>query len=232
MLGWCSPVLIKPKIILQRLWEDRLDWDDPVTQAVRKTWERCRWCGELPILRGHLIPRSCFPREVDGASMQLHKFCDTSESAYVRVVYLRGVDQDGLVHMSLIMAKTKVAPIKYLSMPGLELCGAVIVAELLSHMAKILNIPNKQVYAWSESVVVLSWLHSNPQCFKRFVGNQVSKILELAPSTCWRHVSSKDNPANCSSRGLFPSELVQHPSWWKGPGWLRTLQTNGLLLVS
>ena len=88
--------------------------------------------------------------------MQLHAFCDASESAYAGVVYLRAVDQDGLVQVSLIMAKTKVAPTKHLTMPKLELCGAVIVAKLLSHTAKILNIPNKQVYAWSDSVIVLS----------------------------------------------------------------------------
>ena len=91
--------------------------------------------------------------------MQLHGFCDASESAYAEVIYLRAVDPDGLVHISLIMAKTKVAPIKCLTMPRLELFGAVIVAKSLSHTAKILNIPNKQVYAWSNSVVVLSWLY-------------------------------------------------------------------------
>ena len=100
-LGWCSLTLMKPKIILQRLWEDGLDWDDPVSRAIHETWER--WCGELPILCGHLISR----REVDAASMQLHEFCDASELACTVVVYLRAVDQDGLVHVSLIMAKTR-----------------------------------------------------------------------------------------------------------------------------
>ena len=76
---------------------------------MRETWER--WYGELPVLRGHLIPQTYFPREVEGSSMQLHGFCDASESAYARVVYIRAVDQDGLVHVNLIMAKTKVAPI-------------------------------------------------------------------------------------------------------------------------
>ena len=192
---------------------------------MRETWER--WCVELPVLCDHLIPQTYFPREVEGSSMQLHGFCDAIESAYAGVIYLRAVDQDGLVHVSLIIAKTKVAPTKCLAMPRLELCGAVIVAKLLNHIAKILNIPNKQVYTWSDSIVVLSWLRGNPRRFKTFVGNPVSEILELAPLTCWRHVSGKDNPTNCTSRGLFPSELAQHPSWWKGPGWLCTPQTNG-----
>ena len=87
------------------------------------------------------------------------------------VVYLRAVDQEGLVHVSLIRAKTKVAPIKRLTMQRLELCGAVIVAKLLSHTARNLDIPNNQVYAWSDSNVVCSWLCENPRRFKTFVGN-------------------------------------------------------------
>ena len=97
-----------------------------MSQAIRETWEKC--CGELPILRGYLIHQSYFPREVNKASMQLHGFCDASESAYADVLYLRAVDQDGLVHVSLIMTKSKVAPMKHLTMPRLELCGAVFVA--------------------------------------------------------------------------------------------------------
>ena len=186
---------------------------------MREIWEI--WCGELPVLCGHLIPCSYFPKEVNGTSTQFHEVCDASESVYAGVVHLRAVDQNDSVHVSLVMAKTKVAPIKRLTMLRLELCEAVIIAKLLSHAAKILNIPNKQVYAWSDSVVVLSWLLGNPRCFKTFVGNPVSEILELTPPT-----RSKDNPADCASRGLFPSELAQHPSWWKGPGWLHTLQSK------
>ena len=74
--------------------------------------------------------------------MQLHEFCDASESAYAGGLYLRAVDQDGFIHVSLIMAKTKVAPIKCLTMPRLEMCGAVIVAKLLSRTARILDISN------------------------------------------------------------------------------------------
>ena len=117
---------------------------------MREAWKR--WCGKLPVLHGHLIPQAYFSREVLRSSMQLHGFGNPSESAYTGVVYLRAVDQDALVHISLIMAKTKVAPIKRLTMLRLELCVTVIIAKLLSHKAKILHILNKQVYAWSDSI--------------------------------------------------------------------------------
>ena len=139
-----------------------------MSQAMRETWER--WCSELLVLCAHPMPHSYFLKEVDGTSTQLHGFCDVSESAYSRVVYLRAVDQNGSVHVSLVMAKTKAAPIKCLTIPTLELCGAVIVAKILSHTAKVLNIPTNHVYTWSDSVALLSWLRSNPRLFKTFVG--------------------------------------------------------------
>ena len=99
-------------------------------------------------------------------------------------------------------------------------------SQIIESRHKILNIPPKQAYAWSDSVVVLSWLRGNPQRLKMFVGNRVPEMLELTPPTCWDHVSSEDNPADCASRGLFPSELAQYPSCKKGPGWLHTPQSD------
>ena len=99
--------------------------------------------------------------------MQLDGFCDAAQLAYAGEVYLRAGDQECLVHVSLIMAKTKVAPIKRLTMPRLKLCGAVMVAKLLSHTARMFDIPNNQVYAWSDSNVALSWLRGNPNASKR-----------------------------------------------------------------
>ena len=110
-----------------------------MSQAMRKTWKRC--CGELPILRGHLIPHSYFPKEVDGTSTQLQGFYDASEPAFARVVYIRTVNHNGFVHVSLVMVKTKVSPIKRLTIPRLELCGALIIAKLLSHVEKSLIFP-------------------------------------------------------------------------------------------
>ena len=124
------------------------------------------------------------------------------------------------------MAKSKVPPIKRLTMPWLELCGAVIITQLLSNAVKILNIPTKQVCAWTDSVIVLSWLCCNLRRFKTFVGDRVLEIFERISPTCWHHVNGKGNPADCTSIGLFPSELAQHPSWWKGPGGLRTPQNK------
>ena len=71
-------------------------------------------------------------------------------------------------------------------------------------------------------MVVLSWLVGNPKRFKTYVGNRISHIVELIPPDRWNHVSGIENPADCASRGLFPSELLDHKLWWNGPTWLKS----------
>ena len=124
------------------------------------------------------------------------------------------------VHNSLVLSKTKVAPIKRISIHHLELCGAVILTRLLQHLKEVHNLPSSQIYAWSDSMVVLSWLRGSPRRFKTYVGNRVSSLVDKIPSDRWRHVSGEDNSADCASHGLFPSQLMEHKLWWKGPPWL------------
>ena len=111
-LGWFAPVIIKMKILLQRLWESKVSWDEPVTEAVGDVWTR--WRSELDLLSQIHIPRCYFPKDVQVVSMQLHGFSDASQDAYAGVVYLRMQDADGDVHVALVASKTRVAPIKRL----------------------------------------------------------------------------------------------------------------------
>ena len=224
VLGWCSPTVILMKIMLQRLWESNLTWDEPVPEQIEGAWNR--WHRELPTLKNFQMPRSYFPKDFSAKTVQLHGFCDASEAAYSGVVYVRAEDEQNNVHTSLVLAKTKVAPLKRLSIPRLELCGAVILAKLLHHVAKILEIPYSDVFAWTDSLVTLGWLQGSPRRFLPFVGNRVAEITEAIPVACWRHVKGINNPADCASRGMFPAELVEHTLWREGPQWLRGTGKN------
>ena len=157
---------------------------------------------------------------------QLHGFCDASEQAYAGVVYLRAVDKENNAHIVLVMEKMKVAPIKRVAIPRLELCVATILAKLLHYIAHILTIPVANIFAWTDSTVTLSWLHSHPKRFKTFVGNRVAQIIEMVPPSCWHHVSGLDNPADSASRGIFPGELARNHLWWHGPSWLQEPESN------
>ena len=158
--------------------------------------------------------------------MQLHGFCDAMEVAYSGVVYLRATDFEGAVHMALVMARTKLAPIKQLSIPCLVLCCTVTIARLLHHVANMLKIPSSNIFTWTDSHVTLGWLQGNPRRFLAFIDTQVEYISEAVLVACWHHVRGTDNPAGCASGGMFPIELMEHALWWKGPQWLRETENN------
>ena len=155
VLGWCSPAIIVPKMLIQRLWEENLSWDEVVSLSISEIWER--WISTITELQQCLIPRSCFPKEAV-AEIQLHGFCNASERADTGVVYIRATDTKGITHISLVVAKTKVVPIKRITIPQLELCGVLVMARLLKHTSGVLSVPTEKTYAWTDSRVVLGWL--------------------------------------------------------------------------
>ena len=115
--------------------------------------------------------------------------------------------------MSLVIAKTKVEPIKRLTIPRLELNGAVIAVRLLHHCRNALDIPLNSTFGWTDSTIVLSWWRDDPSRFKPFVGNRVAQIVELIPGSQWRHVPGDSNPADRAFRSLFPQKLSGCELW-------------------
>jgi hypothetical protein len=153
VLGWFAPATVHMKILLQRLWEQKSDWDDPVPAGIGELWTR--WRKELPTLASKSIPRCHFPREAKVTSMQVHGFSDASEDAYASVVYVQLVSLSGSIYTSQVMS----TPIKRISIPPrLELCGAHLLARLLQHVKDVFNLPMTNIFACTDSTVVLAWL--------------------------------------------------------------------------
>ncbi len=219
VLGWFSPSIIKIKILLQRVWELKIGWDEFLPPAIKEIW--IQWRSQLPQLSDKHIPRCHFPKQCQIVSVQLHGFSDASEEAYSSVVYLRMVDSLNHIHTSFVTSKTKVAPVKRLTIPRLELCRAHLLSQLLRHVQQVFHLPVASVFAWTDSMVVLGWLSGNPRRLKTYVGNRVARTIESIPPDRWNHVSGMDNPADCATRGIFPSELLNHELWWEGPAWLK-----------
>ena len=176
LLGWFSPSVVVLKILLQSLWKLGMTWDEPVPDHLTTVWRN--WINELHYITGHPIPRCYYHPDKRKLHNQLHGFSDASNVAYGGVVYIRTLYEDTTVSVSLVHAKTKVAPISPVgTTPRLELCGAQVLSKLLEIAMTALNIPLQDVFAWSDSTIVLCWLHMPPDRLNTYVSNRVGDIL-------------------------------------------------------
>ncbi|XP_055921052.1 uncharacterized protein LOC129952483 [Eupeodes corollae] len=220
-LGFLAPVVVAIKIFFQDLWREKVGWDDDVPQELEKRWTTIR--DELHLVESILIPRVMWSNRTN---KELHAFCDASLDAYAAVVYCRSVDTNGNVTVSIVAAKSRVAPIKVLSLPKLELCGALLLTKLVDKIKTSLQEANIRVFAWTDSSIVLHWLSTAPKKWSVFVANRTSEIQSSIPFKSWNHVRSVHNPADVASRGIPPSLLSSTDIWWQGPCWLKKQPTE------
>ncbi|CAF4927804.1 unnamed protein product [Pieris macdunnoughi] len=216
-LGWLSPCIVSAKLMIQKLWLAGIDWDEALPDDLLAQWLTYR--SELNDVSKVIIPR-WIGSKIDSFK-ELHGFCDASSVAYAAAVYLRCITEDGKIETHLVAAKTKVAPVKQVSIPRLELLYAVLLGRLLTEVAKVLNVESKNVHGWTDSTVVLAWLSKHPSNWTTFIGNRTSDILSKLDNTQWAHVQTQHNPADVASRGCAPLELVENSLWLHGPWWLQ-----------
>ncbi|XP_062539143.1 uncharacterized protein LOC134207436 [Armigeres subalbatus] len=204
-LGLLASFLVHGKIIMQEVWRSGIKWDEYVGQRIEQSWRK--WIELLDVVRRIEIPRCYFANATTERyqTLQAHLFVDASEAAYAAVVYFRIIDMEGNPQCSLVTAKTKVAPLKYVSIPRLELMAAVLGARLLTFVVENHTIPIQQRFCWSDSNTVLAWLRSEHRRYKQFVACRVGEVLTLTKENEWRWVPSRLNIADEATK------------WGKGP---------------
>ena len=220
-LGWLSPATIQLKQLMQRSWESSTNWDEKLPDHLIIAY--LEWRSKLTSLKEMKLERFIL---VEGLAdnLDVHLFCDASEKAYAACIYVVASTRNGNVRSSLLVAKTKVAPLKSQSIPRLELCAALLGVRLLKSTLKAigqLNLVIGRQYAWTDSTIVLSWLSREPSYWSTFVSNRVSEI-QSQPLVKWNHVRSENNPADPASRGVDFDTLKFNSLWWSGPEWLVT----------
>ncbi|XP_045028561.1 uncharacterized protein LOC123471391 [Daphnia magna] len=215
--GFLSPVLLHAKLILQAVCRKSVGWDDQLDQTTVDEWQH--WVVSLSKLKPLSISRCFNPELAKARGVGLHLFADASESAFGAIAYLRFDNPDG-VKVSFVMAKARVAPIKYVSIPRLELCAALLAARLASVIKSELRLKIDQATFWSDSTTVLRWINSPHYRFHVYVGNRIGEILELSESSQWLYVPTTQNPADDVSRGVTSTEFSIEHRFFTGPSFL------------
>ncbi|GFW76933.1 uncharacterized protein TNCV_2030381 [Trichonephila clavipes] len=222
-LGLLGPIITWAKIFMQRLRLLDLGWSDELPFKEEKEWRL--FIDSLEAVNNIAIDRCIVIHRAE--SIELHAFSDASEKAYGSSIYLKSVSVLGEVKVCLVTSKSRVSPLKQISIPRLELCGAVLAAKLMKKVKEALNLQITAVHFWSDSTIVISWIHRESRELKTFVDNRVSKIHQLCSRDQWHHIASEQNPADVLSRGLLPEELRDDSLWWHGPDLLqRTYSTT------
>ncbi|UYV66025.1 hypothetical protein LAZ67_3006222 [Cordylochernes scorpioides] len=177
-----------------------------------------KWASNDPTILKQ-IPEDARLKKIqfDGAevNIQLHGFSDASEDAYAAAVYIRIIGSDG-IRAELVAAKTRLAPVRPISIPRLELCAAVLLTCLITHILTVVRLDLGTIVCWTDATIVLAWVKTIARTLPTFVGNRVSKI-----QTCPQiQESSGEIPADLASRGVLRSIIGSSRLWWKGPSWL------------
>lgn len=231
-LGLISPILMKAKILLQLMCKAKLNWDQQLGEGELKRWRE--WKGQMQKLKLVSFPRCVRDGEVPVGKMQLHIFADASELGYGAVAYTRMAGAIGY-QCRIVMSKARVAPLKVVTIPRLELSAAVLAVRLCKAISKDFDEEFESIHYWTDSVIVLRYIHNTTARFATFVANRVQEILESTKLEQWRHVRSELNPADYASRGLSVCDPGMQ-LWINGPDFLRLTKeewpVNALLPVS
>uniref|UniRef100_A8PIT4 Reverse transcriptase and RNase H-like protein, putative n=1 Tax=Brugia malayi TaxID=6279 RepID=A8PIT4_BRUMA len=119
---------------------------------------------------------------------------------------------------SLIFAKSRIAPIKGMTIPRLELMAILIGTRAAQFVMTQLDIVNTRIILWSDSKCALYWIRNHSNLLPRFVQNRVEEIRKT--KFIFRYIPSEDNPVDVATRGLNPKQLRSFTPWWHGPSWL------------
>jgi hypothetical protein len=219
-LGFLGPFIIRAKLAVRNCWLSKVEWDDDPSEEIKASWYK--WLQELDELNNLQIPRRIGFNRDDIRDEKIHIMTDASQEAMCAAAYLRTISHSGEIQVRLIMAKTRVAPVKSQTIPRLELVGCVMGARLAQYIAKELKLnPNTATY-WTDSKTALQWIQNEACNWKCFVAARVSTIQELSNPKNWRHIPGIRNPSDMGSRGFPAKDICEGTFWLQGPDFLRT----------
>ncbi|XP_062713555.1 uncharacterized protein LOC134290427 [Aedes albopictus] len=216
-LGFIAHLLMFLKVLLQEIWRTPVGWDDPIEDVQFHKW--LTWLALFPSMGVVEIPRCYRSLTSVEAYAEMHTFVDASESGFAAVVYLRYEEKE-VIECALVGAKTRVAPLKFLSIPRSELQAALLGARLAKTILASLSTKISKRYFWTDSKDVLCWLRSDHRRYSQFVAFRVSEVLDSTDVTEWRWIPTKQNVADEGTKWARAPDLSADSRWFRGPDFL------------
>ena len=193
---------VRAKVLMQEIWMAGVDWDEELPENLKVKWEK--WISELPQLSNVAILR-CL-RRAYLENIELHLFSDASNEAFASVAYLVCRYQDSSPSSRLIASKCRVSPVKAMTIPRLELMGAVLSIRLAQNILKVISV-DRTIF-WTDSENVWYWVRNQSREFKPFVANRIGEIQRTSSPEQWRHLPGTVNPADLPTSGLSAMALA------------------------
>lgn len=165
---------------------------NPLPNHLHTQW--LRWYMKIAHLNNVKITRKILCNEP--LQTELYGFCDASEKVYGACIYIRTTDCNHQHHVTLLCSKTRVAPLKIVSLPRLELCSVLLLSRLYQRVVEPLNLDFDAKHLWSDSTIALAWIACEPSRWHTFVANRTAEIQRLSADAKWHHIKSGQNPAD------------------------------------
>ncbi|KAI4894290.1 hypothetical protein NFI96_004725 [Prochilodus magdalenae] len=202
----------------RELTRNTVDWDEPLPPEGEKEW--MTWRESLQALEHFETPRCYTSTSISNAQrLELHVFSDASVKAIAAVAYLKVVDDNSAIHVGFIMGKTKLAPMAVQTVPRLELGAAVLAVEIAELVSGELDVKLDDMRFYTDSKVVLGYIHNVARRFYVYVSNRVERIRKFSTPEQWHYVPTSQNPADVATRSV-PAALLSNTNWLTGPKFL------------
>ena len=215
-IGFAAAFVIRAKIGLQELWQIGLHWDDELPYDVKDKW--IQLFKEMKELDRIGFKRCLVPPETPELPV-LCVFSDASQEAFGACAYIRQKTKQGTYEVNFVAAKSRVAPLKQLTIPRLELQAAVLASRVAKTIVKECTIQFADVKFFTDSSITLAWIQSPSRSFKPFVSARIGEIQNNSDPSQWKHIPGEENVADDVSRGLHVKQLKGR--WMNGPEFLK-----------
>ncbi|TKS64953.1 hypothetical protein D9C73_027745 [Collichthys lucidus] len=218
-LGFASPITVQGKALVRDISSEQYEWDTPLPPEKEAHWRA--WINSLADLEQLCISRSYLPTSMSCCNRaKLCVFADASTLAIAAVAYLRALDSQGRWHVGFVMGKSKLAPYPMHTIPRLELSAAVLAVELAEVIQSEIDIELQAVKFFTDSRIVLGYIHNSSRRFYTYVANRVARIRGSTEPEQSQSILTDQNPADQGTRPL-PAAQLSSSSWLLGPQFLK-----------